>query len=408
MQKAMVFISLFLVCVLLCSCASTQLSQDEELQGTQPTTTDTGVSSIPNASTDDDFDDEETPNIPMLSKELSFVSPFMHRKAFIKVSGVENKTFYIDNTGAVLFEIDANLFDTAGNSYLPTANTYQSGLILISDMYGMHWTAACNQEGAYIEAASLGMTEFSDLAADDGYLIVYGENKVGILDSEFEWVVEPSNTFAKNFPYGIRGTTYYKDYIIYSKVGNARIDVRSGAVESYRLTDATIFYDNIPENWIVESDGYFFYMNIYQVSKQKTLGVEDIQTTMSCKLNFKGARFVDGKAPVVLYDNGTNYISLIDRNGSLLMEPVEVEGYIDYISISNRYIYVGCENYTLSTYDLEGNLVATKGLRDFEHYSTNFTINNDVITFIFYSSDSNGEVVRKYYCYSPDFRPLIG
>lgn len=402
MRKTVIFVSLILLCVLMCSCQGEQDTENHSIHGTQNAQSE---NSSDNGSSDVTPNTPPSQNAPRLSKEFDVVTPFSHGRALVKIKGDDNRFLYIDNEGNVLFELFEDLIACDAKATW-TAKTYKSGLMLISDPYGMEWITVCGKDGTLFRAEDYGLSVFSDIAADDGYIIAYGTDKVGILNADLEWIVEPSSDFAKYFPYGYHGTTYYKDHIIYSKVGNVRIDITTGAAEDYRLVDASIFYDDVPENWKAEYDGYYFYINISEVTKEIRLSLDDIQAD---KIDCEGAKFVNGKAPVVLYENGNHYFSLIDATGALLLEPVLYDGEIAYISISKQYIFVGGKDKkSLSTYDIAGNHIATNDKTTFEHYCSDFVISDDVITFRHFRLAEDGETyIKYYYCYTADFRPLI-
>lgn len=129
-----------------------------------------------------------------------------------------------------------------------------------------------------------------------------------------------------------------------------------------------------------------------------------------CKIDCKGARFVNGKASVVLIKEGPTPVetyyrfALIDEKGNLLFDAVAVDDEITYITISKSYIYVGYKS-RFETYTIDGKLLAEADLYA-DNFSTSYRISDDVIIFVKARMDGEN-IIRNYYCYTPELVPLF-
>ena len=298
-----------------------------------------------------------------LKGELEFGTNYTNGFAFVKVKG-SDKNYCIDKEGSIVFETDNVIFATETKSAVTTG--FYNDIVLISDLYRMNYNTICDITGKITTAEELGSTYFLDDAFKDGYIIAVVEgqkskdDKIGVLNSDLEWVVEPSADIVESLgmEYGVRSSTkFYNDYILYGVDGS--IDIRTGEFfqDSYR-TKGKYVQASLTDYWSAKYDGY------YSSDGQLALDVSNDQELLfygNATVDVDGAEFINGRSPIVFSNNAEwQHFSVIDQNGELQFQPVDFGENIDYIKIDGDYIFVvgdqNNRNTTARIYDINGKL----------------------------------------------------
>ncbi len=340
-----------------------------------------------------------------INNEIEFGTDYTNGLAFVKVKGDE-KNYCIDKNGNIVFETSAIIFkmDDPAHAYSAITTGFYNNITLISDLFQMNYITICDKTGKLTTAEELGVTYFLDDAFKDGFIITVTkgqkskDDKIGILNHNLEWVIEPSSSIVKSLgmEYGVNiSTRFYHDYILYGVSGS--VDIRTGELshESYR-TKGKHIQASLVRYWSAKPDGY------YNSDGQLVVDIGNNSELMSigfATVDIDGAEFVNGKAPIV-FSNNTDFIrfSAIDTDGNMDFEPVDFGENIDYIKIDGNYILVvgNQKNYntTARIYDLSGKLIS-----ELEPtvilIGSNFNLQNEVVrvSFGIVPIDNNGNVI---------------
>lgn len=241
------------------------------------------------------------------------------------------------------------------------------------------------------------------------------QKEFGIMNTDFEWVVEPSSELyvelcgddsELNIFHGEDDKFAYNGYY-YLQSMSAFLELSTGEV---------YYYPDIPFEFPVEQSFFNSYYKFVAPDEKVLVDFSKYYDAQNMKL-FSG-QFNDGYAPILFYNQESNtcFITLIDQKGEMLFEPAEVWVF----DRSNAWIS-GFE----VTFDGENILVKhgqfsmkkakcfnTKGelLGEFEpdtsNRSSSFYIKiNDGIIIYYRSLDMNEYEIINYY--KPDFTPLF-
>ena len=293
----------------------------------------------------------DTEHFKKLDEEIEFASDYSEGLAFVRTKS--NQQYFINQAGEIVI-------DLKGVSNLSTTN-FVNGLAQI-DKKG----SVCDKSGKITTPESVGATYFYVDALAGGYLIAHivdanyagTINKLGVLNSDFQWLIEPTEENFKllvdeNSELPEMGKSsqnyFYKDFLYI-------FDLQ----QFLYLKDFTLHteweYDNVPETWICwsgsDSAQYTYIANDY--SENPILELNQIS-------NFCGSsKFVGDNAVAIFYNPSANqsFFTLIDAKGNFLFEPVKVfDGAIgSYIAFDGNYIAL-CGSDTYKVFDKNGKLM---------------------------------------------------
>ena len=222
-----------------------------------------------------------------------------------------DSTYCIDEEGYIVFKLNEKIYLNAYGA----DESFKSGFRLVGE-------SLYDKTEKKTNPTDVGATKFYSFALNNGHIFASviestfenSSKKLGIMNLEFEWILEPSeeiyNAFAlKNggFTFQYFETVYYHNGNYYSKIENDSskyncIDMKSGAI--YQIaSDEIKFKDTI---------------DYYELKIDYPTAVELTE-------------FVNGKAGVLFCNSETDiyYASMVDEDGELLFDPVDV-GYCYY------------------------------------------------------------------------------
>jgi len=133
-----------------------------------------------------------------ISSDLSAGSVFSDGLALVEVDGEKDKTYCINKKGNIVFEVDEDI------SVDGMLDPFENGYLVIG--YGDK-NCLYNEKGEITYPEDVGVTGFSSIAIEDGYIIVekvtadYSSTKkeLGVMDLDFNWIVKPSEELYKSF-----------------------------------------------------------------------------------------------------------------------------------------------------------------------------------------------------------------
>lgn len=168
--------------------------------------------------------------------EIIAASSFSEGLAFVELSGEKGKTYCINKKGEIVFKLDIDL-SVNGNIYA----TFTNGLAYVNEGF-------CDTTGKVTKPADVGATSFGYAATlSEGYVLAevvtsdYSNTnkKLGVLNTKFEWTVEPSENLYNEFAneYGsstIETSRFTEDYTVgdwYYNVGLQKaLNLKTGEV----------------------------------------------------------------------------------------------------------------------------------------------------------------------------------
>lgn len=279
--------------------------------------------------------------------EFSAASVFSEGLAFVERAAEKGKTYCIDKSGNIIFDLDIDLSVNGDISA-----SFTNGLAYVKEGF-------CDTSGKVTKPADVGATTFHYVATlKSGYLLAevvtadYANTvkKLGVLNTKFEWTVEPSeklyNEFANENGYSkIDSALNTSDYMIGDWYCNAALDkalnVKTGEVttEKEKLGQPTSC------EWALSYNGESYVG--YAFPGKSTDGLDKKLTVdLSERGNICAATsFVNGKAAIVYHNTAakTYYVTMIDEEGNHLFEPVETKG--SSVQTDGEYILVEKDDY---------------------------------------------------------------
>ena len=300
---------------------------------------------------------ENTVRFEKLDEQIETASDYSEGLAFVRTKFKQQ--YFINKNGEIVI-------DLKGTSDLATTN-FINGFAEI-DQNG----SVCDKNGNITNPESVGATYFYCDALAGGYLIAHTIdanyagtiNKLGVLDLNFEWIIEPTE---ENFKLlagedkklpelGKSSQNYfYKDYLYVCDLQ-----------QFLYLKDFTLHtgwgYDNIPETWTCwsgrDSAQYTYIANDY--AENPVLELNGIP-------NFCGSsEFVGCNAVTIFYNQSANqsFFTLIDAKGDFIFDPVKAfDGAVGpYIVFDGNYIVL-CGTNEYKSFDKNGNLIGEMARR---------------------------------------------
>lgn len=262
-------------------------------------------------------------NISSKLKTTKIVSSgdFSEGLCLVELQNEEDVTYCIDKDGDIKFKINKNLYE----------RRFLNGLVIYEyTVVNANKTTIrgfVNQKGEIIYAEDVGVTNFYPVALNEGYIIAdivtstfnSAKTEVGIMDTNFKWIVEPSEELYNKLcnEYGSFAIDYAENDIPaangYYYVDELKVflDLETGKVhydapddfplELLQLTSGNSYVDH---NGNVLID-----LSRYSENSSLILG-----------------SFNNGYAPIVFYNQASNksFFTLIDNKGEFNFEPVEI------------------------------------------------------------------------------------
>ena len=308
----------------------------------------------------------------IISGTITAASLFSEGKAFVQINGNKGKTYCIDKNGYILFEIDKEISKNGNKLY----SRFINGYACIDG-------AICNTEGNLTYPEDLGVTGFYDIALNGGYILATKitsdfnstKKELGIMNTKFEWVLEPSEKlFASIDSYDlISDRSYYSNGFIYLSKSKAYLNVLTGEISE--TTDVAL-----------ENDPMYYYSNgaYYNINDESV--VIDLKKYENIR---RGTDFINGKAVIVFHNQSVSkcYYTVIDKSGTFLFEPAEINlKSAEYMGMDFDGENVLFFDYDISPekvqcYDINGNFIGEMDLSSFGSSNKTFhpAISNGVI-----------------------------
>ena len=327
--------------------------------------------------------------------EITAASVFSDGLAFVCLDGNKENAYCIDKQGNIVFELENKIQSAFGE----IVNKFENGYALIDG-------GICNTKGEITYPEDVGATEFFGIALKGGYIIAtkvtadysISKQEIGVMNTDFEWVVQPSETIYNEVCEDLWTTSslntqsFYADGVVYFDGCKKYLNVKTGEVSE--KTDIKI----PSENWIYYTDYTFRNGNEEVMVDLKHL--DNISGT--CNNSYK-----KNKVPVIFNNMqvGKLFWSLVDEKGELLFNPVETTDFFTGLTDFSWVIFDG-ENTVfyaksmnkLSSFNSKGEL---SGEMSVEDLSAGY-IENGIILLI-----SGGMYSKKCHYYNADFSPLF-
>ena len=327
--------------------------------------------------------------------EITAASVFSDGLAFVCLDGNKEKAYCIDKQGNIVFELENKIQSAFGEIF----NKFENGYALIDG-------GICNTKGEITYPKDVGATEFFGIALKGGYIVAtkvtadYSTSKqeIGVMNTDFEWVVQPSETIYNEVCEDLWTTSalntqsFYADGVVYFDGCKKYLNVKTGEVTN--KTDIKI----PSENWIYYTD--YTFRN----------GNEEVMVDLSHLDNISGTcnnGYKKDKVPVI-FNNvqvGKLFWSLVDEKGEILFNPVETTefftGLTDFSSVKfdgEHTIFYAKSMKKLSSFDSSGKMLAEMNIEDL----SDVYIEDGIILLI-----SGGINSKKCYYYNKDFTPLF-
>lgn len=327
-----------------------------------------------------------------LEGEIATASDFSEGLALVTLVGESGKTYCINKDGCIVFEI---------NGYESYVNYGDSGF---ANGFALINNAIYDKTGKCTQPCDVGVTNFYDYALKDGYIIAeiltstYSSSKkeLGVMNTSFEWIVEPSEEFHSLFA-NKRGdidetVKNYCSGIIYLCDKEIYVDVLTGKETSVPSLDPP---SNIWTGW---QNGDRFYYAYNDASGEKVmLDLVDVPNIM------RTGSFRDGITTLAFYnpDSKKYYFTLINEKGEFSFEPIEFAlGNLGLhtLTYGDGFVIVSDNKSYVKSYNTAGELIG-----EMEIDNGSFEISDGVVKM--WQTNLYG-AFRNYY-YNPDFTPLF-
>lgn len=293
------------------------------------------------------------------AKNVTGVGEYSEGVMFVEVK-IDNsyqadyyRWYCVDKNGYIVFELPVNASAERA--------TFHSGyaFVLAKDNFGNMRTAVVNKKGIITYPSSVGATDFhgpNDIF-DSGYILAtveeYGKkSKLGVVDTNFEWVVSPSQDLYDKLSSGLIYNTMGLEFVLgdYIYTWNRLLCMNLKTGETKAVNSI-----NPPSDiWEFYSTGYG-----YQIGLDYNMCNEFEHRA------YRGSSFNDGVASVIYYDDTSDkyYITMIDEKGNQLFDLIETIGPGTEIAMavcSSGVVYAYGD--TLITIDCNGNQIASSDI----------------------------------------------
>lgn len=341
-----------------------------------------------NATSDIDKDSDES-TIKHTGKkidgEIMAASVYSEGLAFVELSNEKGKTYCIDKNGNIVFELDIDLSINGSIDAI-----FTNGLAFVNEGF-------CDTNGKVTKPEDIGATSFNYVSTlKAGYILAevitsdYSNTnkKLGVLNTKFEWTVEPSENLYNEFAdeYGnsqISTALNTSDYTVgdlyYNTALEKALDLKTGEV----ITEKQGIGTPNSSVWVSGSNG-IQYTGYYIPGKSSYLSEECQVLDLTKKgVVCSASSFVNGKAAIVYRNANANkyYVTMIDEEGKHLFEPVEtkysfVETDGEHILVSDT--KVGSADFA-EVFDAKGEKMGEKDVSTDTSMSYHFYIGDGVI-----------------------------
>lgn len=277
-----------------------------------------------------------------ISGEIVAASTFSEGLAFVETSEEPDKTYCIDKNGNIVFELD---IDLSVNGDIST--NFVNGLAYVNDGF-------CDITGKLTKPADVGATSFyyiSTLKA--GYILAevvtsdYSatNKKLGVLNTKFEWSVDPSeklyNEFADENGYSqistALNTSDFADGDIYYNVDLGKsLNLKTGEVIK-GMGDLKSLKSS---SWVLAANSTQ-YTGYYLPDSDTDFSAEGLMLDLTKKgIVCSATDFINGRAAIIYHNKDANkyYVTMINEDGNHLFEPVETK--YNNVQTDGKYILV--------------------------------------------------------------------
>ncbi len=309
--------------------------------------------------------------------EIYNASAFSNGLAFVELSEEQGKTYCIDKKGNIIFELDIDL-SVAGR----IDSKFINGLAYINE-------GICDTSGEITKPEDVGATSFIFAPAiSAGYIFAevvksdYSNTvkKLGILNTKFEWTVEPSEKLYNEFTdeYGNNKITnaylYYTVGDYFYDIGlNKALNLKTGEVVNGKPKEMPKSSQWVLVHSVSKYTGYC-------ISGETSDIVLDLTTNGEV---YSASPFVNGKAAIVYRNTSANkyYVTMIDETGKHLFEPVETKYF--NVQTDGKYILVsddgnGTADYA-ETFNDKGEKLGEIDVSEDTKFTYKFTLNDGVV-----------------------------
>lgn len=329
-----------------------------------------------------------------LEGRITGASAFNDGYALVCVNGNVDTTYCIDKEGNIIYQMDEKF---AINGMI--SSTIVNGHLL-STIVGAD--AIYDMTGKATLPEGVGATKFYRIALEGGYILAekvtadYSSTKkeIGVLNFNYEWVVEPSEEIYAAIEKDLRSLeavyygSYYHNGYIYFEDSKCYLNIETGEI-SYDIGQKTP-----SEHWARSNNGKYF---DYEAN---------LMLDLSHHENIKlVGKFQNGKAPIVFHnaEAGAWFFTLVDEEGDFQFDPVQIKdmSVVNDVSYDGQYVLISDHSYAerhIQCYNTLGELMGT-----YYNQTPFYSELNDGVILI--ESGSNTNPQRDYY--NPDFTPLF-
>ena len=370
-KNLFLFLTILILTLSLCGCGenSDNTKNDTNNKNTPLTETTDNTKDDTETMTDvpENSTDKPTDTRKKLQGKITGVGEFSEGLAFVSIDNNQDTTYCIDKKGYIVFEVRQDITSR--------------GTIDAKFINGLAYLEAdgslCDASGNVTLPSDVDVTTFYPNALEGGYILAekitsdYASTKkeLGIMDTSFKWIVAPSEdlhkkicnefgTLALDTPGINNPNDFYFDNFLYIDALNTVLDLKQGDL----VTDGEI---NFPAfAWESYPDGS------YILNDEVMLKIDFTNLSST-------GHFVEEKAIILFYnkDSRLSYFSVIDKQGNLLFEPVELDSkeYSSYNFKTDGDIILFASDsfgsdYTISTYTLNGELLNSMNINVFNKY----------------------------------------
>ena len=281
----------------------------------------------------DKWGSDDSPQTEYLEKidATSFVAAtnFVNGRAAVAKSKA-GPVYIIDKKGNILYE-----FDLPGEKISLLTEMGQFFLVNQSGRIGL-----INQEGKLVWDEDIGVSTFYGVAAEDGYILAEQvvatfdstTRKLGVLDKNFNWIVEPTEEMYEQIPLNnyIYSDYYYHKEYLYRKENNNFLNILTGEVVEYCDVD----FEHPSTSWTWTYD-----KTIVDPSNNVKIDLSQYANP------YHRSVFKDGLS-FIAFANGeleTYFFTLLKEDGTFAFEPIDI-----------------CAN-NISWFDYDSNVIVVEG-----------------------------------------------
>lgn len=294
----------------------------------------------------DKWGSDDSPQIEYLGKidATSFVAAtnFVNGRAAVAKSKA-GPVYIIDKKGNILYE-----FDLHGKNIMGLFEVGQFFLVNREGKIGL-----INWDGELVWDEDMGVSAFYTNAAEDGYILAEQvietfdstTHKLGVLDNNFNWIMEPTEEMYEKAPLSrykyTRDYYYHKGYLYITEYDNC-LNILTGEVVKYR----DVGFEHPSESWTVMGD------TLVDPSM-------DVKIDLSQYTNMYGFGRFEGGLTHISFRNrqtGTYFFTLVKEDGTFAFDPVEVGEGIPSISRDSSVIVMTTGTF-IKSFDATGKLL---------------------------------------------------